>query len=64
MVLYQNLKKQIHIILLGANATVWSWLVNSFTKDLQSSVIYFKTARDVWLDSQHRYSQGNGPRIF
>ena len=26
--------------------------------------MYFKTAREVWLDLQHRFSQGNGPRIF
>ena len=45
------------------NNMVLAWLFNSLTKDLQSSVIYFKTARDVWLDLQHRYSQGNGPRI-
>ena len=46
------------------NSMVLAWLFNSLTKDLQSSVIYFKTARDVWLDLQHKYSQGNGPRIF
>ena len=45
------------------NGMVLAWLFNSLTKDLQSGVIYFKTARDVWLDLQHRYSQGNGPRI-
>ncbi|XP_030974852.1 uncharacterized protein LOC115994750 [Quercus lobata] len=28
------------------------------------SVVYFKTAREVWLDLQHRFSQGNGPHIF
>ena len=41
-----------------------AWLFNSLTKDLQSSAIYFKTARDVWLNLQHRYCQGNDPRIF
>ena len=46
------------------NSMVLAWLFNSLTKDLQSSVIYFKTTGDVWLDLQHRYSQGNSPRIF
>ena len=32
--------------------------------DLQSSVVYLKKAREVWLDLQHKFSQGNGPRIF
>ena len=27
-------------------------------------MVYFKTANEVWLDLQHRFSQDNGPRIF
>ena len=46
------------------NSTILAWLFNSVSKDLQPSVVYFKTAREVWLDLQHRFSQGNGPRIF
>ncbi|XP_075646895.1 uncharacterized protein LOC142617820 [Castanea sativa] len=46
------------------NSIVLAWLFNSLTKDIQASVIYFKSAREVWLDLLHRYSQGNGPRIF
>ena len=46
------------------NSMVLAWLFNSLTKDLQSSVIYFKTVRYVWLDLQHKYSQGNGSKIF
>ena len=30
------------------NSTVWAWLFNSISKDLQPSVVYFKTAREVW----------------
>ena len=39
-------------------------MFNSISKDLQSSIVYFKTARDVWLDLQYRFGQGNGPTIF
>ena len=46
------------------NSIVLAWLFNSISKDLQPSVVYFKIAREVWLDLQHRFSQGNGPRIF
>ena len=46
------------------NSTVIAWLFNSISKDLQSSIVYFKTARDVWLDLQYRFGQGNGPTIF
>ena len=46
------------------NSIVLAWLFNSVLKDLQPSVVYFKIAREVWLDLQHRFVQGNGPRIF
>ena len=46
------------------NSTVLAWLFNSISKDLQPSVVYFKTAREVWVDLEFRFSQGNGPRIF
>ena len=46
------------------NSIVLAWLFNSISKDLQHSVVYFKTAREVWVDLEFRFSQGNGPRIF
>ena len=46
------------------NSTVLAWLFNFVSKDLQSSIVCFKTARDVWLDLQYRFGQGNGPTIF
>ena len=46
------------------NSTVLACLFNSISKDLQPSIVYFKIARDVWLDLQYRYGQGNGHRIF
>jgi len=41
-----------------------AWLLNSVSRDLQPSIVYFKIARDVWIDLQYRYGQDNGPRIF
>ena len=46
------------------NSTVLAWLFNSVSKELQSSIVYFKTAKDVWIDLQNRFGQGNGPTIF
>ena len=46
------------------NSTVLAWLFNSISKDLHPSVVYFKIAREVWVDLQYRYSQGNGHQIF
>ncbi|XP_023913299.1 uncharacterized protein LOC112024884 [Quercus suber] len=46
------------------NSTILAWLFNFVSKELQSSIVYFKTAKDVWADLQNRFGQGNGPTIF
>ena len=60
----QSVDHPLYIAWCKCNSTVLAWLFNFVSKDLQLSVVYFKTAREVWLDLQHRFSQGNGPRIF
>ena len=47
-----------------ANTTILSWLVNSLSKDLATSVMYIHTARDFWIDMRDRFSQPNVPRFF
>ena len=39
------------------NTTILSWLVNSLSKDLATSVMYIHTARDLWIDMHDRFSQ-------
>ena len=39
-----------------SNTTILSWLVNSLSKELQSSVMYIYTARDLWIDMHDRFS--------
>ena len=46
------------------NSIILAWLFNSISKDFQPSVVYFKIAKEFWVDLEYRYSQGNGPRIF
>ncbi|XP_050289694.1 retrovirus-related Pol polyprotein from transposon RE1 [Quercus robur] len=46
------------------NIMVFSWLINSMSKDLISSVIYLNTAQEVWIDLKNRFSQSNGLRVF
>ena len=46
------------------NRMVLSWLINSMSKDLISSVIYLNTAQEVWTNLKNRFSQSNGPRVF
>ncbi|XP_057961040.1 uncharacterized protein LOC131153036 [Malania oleifera] len=43
---------------------VISWLINSMHADVYGSVMYCKTAREMWLELQNVFSQGNGPKIY
>ncbi|KAF5467887.1 hypothetical protein F2P56_012097 [Juglans regia] len=46
------------------NNMVVSWLQNSISSSIKSSVMFVDDAREIWLDLQHRFSQQNGPCIF
>uniref|UniRef100_A0A2N9EDY1 Reverse transcriptase Ty1/copia-type domain-containing protein n=1 Tax=Fagus sylvatica TaxID=28930 RepID=A0A2N9EDY1_FAGSY len=46
------------------NTMVISWILNSVSKDIASSVIYANTAQEMWEDLKERFAQGNGPRIL
>lgn len=46
------------------NTIVVSWILNSLTKEIASSVIFFDYATDVWKDIRERFSHNNGPHIF
>ena len=47
-----------------ANTAILSWMVNSLSKDLATSVMYIHTARELWIDMRDRFSQPNVPRFF
>ncbi|KAF5449808.1 hypothetical protein F2P56_030220 [Juglans regia] len=46
------------------NDMVVSWIQNSISSSIKSSVVFVDDARDIWLDLQARFSHQNGPRIF
>ncbi|XP_041011279.1 uncharacterized protein LOC121255050 [Juglans microcarpa x Juglans regia] len=46
------------------NSMVLSWILNSVSRDIRETVVYAKTAKDMWDELKHQFSQGNGPRIF
>ncbi|XP_061351052.1 uncharacterized protein LOC133296119 [Gastrolobium bilobum] len=46
------------------NSMVISWILNSVSKDIADSLLYFSNAYEVWTDLATRFSQANGPRIF
>ena len=46
------------------NDIVSSWLLNSISKDLTESIIYYDSGAAMWSDLKSRFLHGNGPRIF
>ena len=45
------------------NDLVLSWINNCLSRQIHATVLYIYTAKGVWDDLKHRYSQGNGTRI-
>ncbi|XP_012842529.1 PREDICTED: uncharacterized protein LOC105962751 [Erythranthe guttata] len=46
------------------NSIVMSWIINSVSKDIQGSIMYSNSSKEIWDDLKTRFSQTNGPRIF
>ena len=48
----------------SCNTMVLSWMINSMHVDVSSSIMYCETAREMWIELQNQFSQGNGPKIY
>jgi len=46
------------------NDMVTSWLFNSLSREIADSVIYSRSARELWLSLEHRFGQSNGAKLF
>ncbi|KAL5560835.1 hypothetical protein UlMin_037046 [Ulmus minor] len=46
------------------NNIVISWILNSISKEISASIIFFDSAYEIWLDLKDCFQQSNGPRIF
>lgn len=46
------------------NDMVTSWLLNSLSKEIADSVIYSRTAKDLWTSLEHRFGQSNGAKLY
>lgn len=46
------------------NNIVVSWILNSVSKEIASSIQFEDSAEIVWKDLQEHFQQNNGPRIF
>ncbi|KAL0323615.1 UNVERIFIED_CONTAM: Retrovirus-related Pol polyprotein from transposon RE1 [Sesamum angustifolium] len=43
---------------------VFSWIMNSISKDIAKAFSYAKSARSLWLQLEARFGQANGPMIY
>ncbi|KAH7857695.1 hypothetical protein Vadar_015479 [Vaccinium darrowii] len=46
------------------NDLVASWILNSVSDDIRSSILYAHTARAIWIDLSERFLQSNAPQIY
>lgn len=45
------------------NDMVISWLLNSISHDIASSIVYLPTTKEIWNDLSTRFTQSNIPKI-
>ncbi|XP_030509254.2 uncharacterized protein LOC115723930 [Cannabis sativa] len=46
------------------NNIVISWILNSVSKEISSSILYDESAAAIWIDLKIRFQQRNGPHIY
>ncbi|XP_070040888.1 uncharacterized protein [Nicotiana tomentosiformis] len=49
---------------LRCNDMVTSWLLNSLSKEIGDNVIYSNSAREMWINLEHRFGQSNGAKLY
>lgn len=47
-----------------ADQMVYSWIVNSMSKEIGDTFIYCSSARQLWIELQERFGESNGPQIY
>ncbi|XP_021859730.2 uncharacterized protein [Spinacia oleracea] len=51
-------------IWIRCNDLVISWMLASLEPKIARSVLYLKTAREIWLELEDRYCRESGPQLF
>ncbi|XP_019239751.1 PREDICTED: uncharacterized protein LOC109219732 [Nicotiana attenuata] len=46
------------------NDMVISWILNALSKDMADSVIYSKTAKELWDSLEQRFGKSNGAKLY
>ncbi|XP_059315403.1 uncharacterized protein LOC132066014 [Lycium ferocissimum] len=47
-----------------ANNMVISWILNSLSRDISESVLYYANAKDIWEELEARFGQSSGARLY
>ncbi|XP_075101795.1 uncharacterized protein LOC142177224 [Nicotiana tabacum] len=46
------------------NDMVISWILNALSKDIADSVVYSKTAKELWNSLEQRFGRSNGAKLY
>ncbi|XP_074328450.1 uncharacterized protein LOC141666359 [Apium graveolens] len=46
------------------NSMLISWLLGVLSQNIARSVLYFQSAREIWLNLEERYGQASGASLF
>ncbi|KAL1308527.1 uncharacterized protein [Arachis hypogaea] len=46
------------------NDVISTWILNSVTKEIATSLVYTDSAAKLWNNFKERFQHGNGPRVF
>ncbi|KAH0722970.1 hypothetical protein KY289_006014 [Solanum tuberosum] len=55
---------ELHKAWLRANNMVISRILNSLSREISESVVYFSTAKELWSDFEARFGQSSGVKLF
>ncbi|CAA0828814.1 Unknown protein, partial [Striga hermonthica] len=54
----------LYVAWVRSNNLVLSWVLNSISKEIRQSLLFFTSAREVWDEIKNRYAMSSGPRVF
>ncbi|XP_057720207.1 uncharacterized protein LOC130934680 [Arachis stenosperma] len=46
------------------NDVVSTWILNSISKEIATSLVYTNSTTELWNDLKDRFQHGNSPRVF
>lgn len=49
---------------LKVDSIVFSWLLNSISKELVDALLYVAIAQDLWFELEKRFNECNGPLMY